>query len=465
MKLRTLPSVSAQTSGEVAGSAIGSDKEAPSTGKRGFAVTLRAIRRMALYLSGLVIFMGIGYFLGERGIVFRLGVPPQAPVVSVVNREVPLQHRDVDFSLFWQVWEELERSYLKPDAIDEEKMVHGAISGMTAALGDPYTVFLPPLENQQTKENLSGSFYGIGIQIGYKDHQLTVIAPLKNMPAEKAGVMAGDMILRIIDKKEGVDRDTQGLPLPEAVSLIRGEQGTEVTLSLLREGMEEPFEKTIVRREIVIPSVELEFVQRAPTEEGTAESEAFVAHLQVFQFGERTKEEWESAVGKVLSRKSEIVGVVLDLRNNPGGYLSGSVDLASEFLRGGVVVVQQGRLQSETFQAGKEGRLVGIPVIVLVNKGSASASEIVAGALRDRLGAKIVGEQTFGKGTVQEARDLSEGAGLHVTTSRWILPSGTEINDRGLKPDFEVEDVAQGEGEEPVDEQLEKAMEVLSEQS
>lgn len=419
-------------------------------------IPIRKIRNVVIVLSLLILSGGVGYWFGLYRLQVEFGDFLKKPEVEVINKAQPLEKRSIDFSLFWQVWEELGRSFIDPASIDPEKMVYGAIAGMTASLGDPYTVFLAPSENRQSKENLSGSFFGVGIQIGYKDKQLTVIAPIKDMPAERAGIKAGDLILRIIDEGKGVDRETQGLPLPEAVSLIRGDLGTSVILKIYREGVEEPFDVKIVREEILIPSVELELLP-IKGQEGK-----FVAHLKLTQFGERTDAEWKEAVSEILLQGSKVVGVVLDVRNNPGGFLSGSIEIAGEFLKGGTVVVQQGRFESKTFKVENPGRLVGVPIVILVNEGSASASEIVAGALRDRLGAVIIGEQTFGKGTVQEAKDLAGGAGLHVTTSKWILPSGQEINDRGLTPDMVVSLEEEEEGQEEVDEQLEKAIEILT---
>lgn len=417
------------------------------------SITLAQIRRTAVLLALLILAIGVGYWYGQHRI--KVSLSRSRPVeVEIINRAVPPQ-RQVNFALFWQVWEELETSYLYPDRIDEEKMVYGAISGMTAALGDPYTTFLAPDENRQNKENLSGTFYGIGIQIGYKDRQLTVIAPLTDSPAKRAGIKPGDFILRISDAGKGIDRDTQGMPLPEAVSLIRGDRGTTVTLKLLREGAQEPFEVPVQREEIIIPSVELVFVPDG------LPGGSQVAHLKLMQFGERTKKEWDVAVDRILSQRGTLSGIVLDMRDNPGGFLSGAIEITGDFVANGTVVVQQGKSRSETFNADGNGRLLEIPVIVLVNGGSASASEIVAGALRDRRGVPLVGETTFGKGTVQEAKDLPGGGGLHVTTSKWILPSGTEIGESGLVPDKQVELVEEPEGEAEIDEQLEKALEAI----
>ena len=417
-------------------------------------LTLQKIRRIAIGISLLLLCGGIGYYLGFRRAAKEFSVSPMT-IFDVVNRDVPPEHRAINFSLFWQVWDELEQSYLDPTKINAEKMVYGAISGMTSALGDPYTVFLSPQDNQQTKENLAGAFFGIGIQIGSRDHQLAVIAPIKSAPAQEAGIQSGDFILRITDSGKGIDRETQAMTLNEAVSLIRGDLGTNVVLRIARDGTDEPLDVSAQGKEILIPSVELTFL---PVE---GQEGRFVAHLRLTQFGERTKAEWDEAVTTILSRRAEVDGIVFDVRDNPGGFLSGAIQLASDFLKNGTVVMQQGRQGSQTYNAENGGRLVGIPVVMLVNGGSASASEIVAGALRDRLGVTLVGEKTFGKGTVQEAKDLTGGAGLHVTTSKWILPSGQEIADTGLAPDVEVAQVEEPEGEESVDEQLNKAIELV----
>lgn len=416
-------------------------------------ITLGKIRNLALYLSILIVVGGVSYRLGEKQAKLNLSaIDPRE--ILVINKDQPGKYREVDFSLFWRVWEELEKSYIDPTKVDSEQMVYGAIKGMTASLGDLYTAFLPPTDNKQNKENLSGSFYGVGIQIGFKDRRLAVIAPLEGMPAEEAGIKAGDFIFHIRDSVRGTDRDTDGISLPEAVSLIRGDKGTQVSLTVYREGLEEPEEITVKRDEIVIPSVELAFVSSAD-EELVGE----VAHLKLLQFGERTEKEWEAAVSEIVSRERSLAGVVLDMRNNPGGFLNGAVDIASEFISEGTIVVQQGRSASETFSVSKRGKFFDIPVVVLINGGSASASEIVAGALRDRRSVQLIGEQTFGKGTVQVLRDFSGGAGLHVTTSKWILPSGQAINDKGLAPDVEV--VLENGEDEEIDEQLEKAIAAL----
>jgi len=346
--------------------------------------------------------------------------------------------KNLDFSLFWDVWQRLEKSFLDKKALDPQVMYWGAIQGMVGALGDPYTVFLPPSDNKQAKEDLSGEFEGVGIRLGYKDSQLAVIAPLKGTPAYAAGVRAGDLILKIDDK------EATEVTLPEAVKLIRGPKGTKVKLTLLHEGEKESYEAVIVRDKITIPSVELEFVDG-------------VAYLKLTRFGDNTGEEWERAVEEIV-REDGVKGVVLDLRDNPGGYLSGAIFIASEFLDKGVIVQQEGSSGvKETFSVNRQGKLTKVKLVVLVNEGSASASEIVAGALQDYSRAKIVGKKTFGKGTIQEAQELEGGAGLHITTARWLLPNGRSIDKEGIKPDVEAEDDPRTEE----DEQLERAKQVL----
>ena len=364
-----------------------------------------------------------------------------------LNMYMPTGNRDIDLSLMWQTWDRLEEKYLYPDKIDKEKMMYGAVAGLTAALDDPYTSFLAPTDNQRSKEDLSGEFGGVGISLGFIEKTLAVMSPLPNNPAIKAGLKAGDLILHIKDEKTGVDRDTLGIGLIDAVNSIRGEIGTPVILTILHEGAERTEEIEIIRDNVVVASVELEWVGESNK----------VAHVKLMKFGERTLPEWVKVVDEVITNKA--TGVIVDVRNNPGGFLQRAIDLASDFITDGVIVQQRGRESTETFNVNRNGRLIGMPVVILVNRGSASASEIMAGAMRDRLGVKLVGERTFGKGTVQEAQDLKNGAGLHVTIAEWLLPSGDNIHGDGLEADVDVKDDPATE----VDEQLLKAIEVLKE--
>jgi len=408
-----------------------------------------------------VIFSALLLVLGSV-IGFRVGKGQSVPVITpvlgrfpqfsrLINTEKPQDFSKVDFTQFWDVWRRLENNYVDPEKLDSKKMVHGAIQGMTNAIGDPYTVYLPPDDQKRSAEDLQGAFDGVGIQLGYRNQTLAVMAPLKGMPAEKAGVMAGDYILHIRDEKKAIDRDTTGLSLPEAVNLIRGQKGSIVYLTFMKEGGK-PEEKALERDTILVPSVELKFVEKDGTN---------IAHLMLSKFGDRTQDEWDEAVRQILeeNKKQTLKGIVLDVRNNPGGYLQTAVDLASDFIDKGLVVTQQGRYQSERYTTTRKARLFGIPVVALVNKGTASAAEILSGAIRDQNKVKIVGETTFGKGTVQDAMsDFRDGAGLHVTIAKWLLPSGDWIHEKGITPEVEVTDNIETVD---VDEAFEKAMEVL----
>ncbi len=425
-------------------------------------LTLKHIRTTILIICVVVLSFGLGYKAAGHGI--KINFKDSGSLIKI-ERKIP-EGKPADFSLFWTIWDTLDETFLDKQALDPKNMIYGAIKGLTASLGDPYTVFLPPKENEEAKEDLNGSFDGVGMQLGFKDEdKLAVVAPLKGTPAEKAGLRAGDFILRIVDEKKGVDRDTMGISLPEAVALIRGPKGTKVKLTLLHEGEKEPYVAEIVRETVIVASVELEIIDVSQKDKWlTLEGKnGKVAHLKLLKFGDRTSSEWDKAVGQIVDQGVNLKGVILDVRNNPGGYLSGSVFIASEFLKTGVVVKQEGSSgRVESFSVDpkeKKGMLLTIPLVVLVNEGSASASEIVAGALKYYERAKIVGQKTFGKGTIQEAQDLGEdGAGLHVTTARWLLPGGENIDKKGIEPDFKVElDPKDTEH----DLQLEKAIEVL----
>lgn len=347
----------------------------------------------------------------------------------IVNKDAPIAQENVDFSLFWETWNRLERDYYDVSKLDANKMVYGAIQGMTNAVEDPYTLFLPPETKKRLDEDLQGEFSGVGIQLGYMDGQLAVIAPLKDHPAESAGVRPGEYILGIKDQAQNVDVETIGMTAEEAVNLIRGKDGTTVTLTLAQKG-EDPRDISLTRETIEIPSLEWEFID-GPNGK--------VAHLILSRFGDKTLTEWEEAVTAIRQDPS-VKGILLDMRSNPGGYLEAGIDIASEFVDGGLIVSQQGRVATQNYPATRKGRLQDYPVVILVNKGSASASEIVAGALRDRRGALLVGEQTFGKGTVQDAQKIGDGAGLNITIARWLLPSGSSIQDTGLPVDIEAVD-------------------------
>lgn len=356
-----------------------------------------------------------------------------------------------DLALMWKVKDNLAANFLDKDKMDNEAMKYGAIQGMVAALDDPYTVYLPPEDNKSANEDLAGEFSGVGISLGYKDKTLAVMSPIAKSPAARAGVQAGDLILKITDKAKNVDKDTTGISLDEAVKLIKGDVGTEVVLKMYREGKTDTFDVPLKRENIEIPGLELEWKES----EGKK-----IAWIKFYKFSEQVFNEWPEVVKKINAEKGgNYGGIILDLRNNPGGYLQGSVLVASDFLKEGVVVKQEssdGRV--ETYNVDRAaGGLLEDKMVILINGGSASASEILAGALKDYNRGKLVGVKSFGKGTVQQTEEFKDGSGLHVTIARWLLPNGKNIHGNGIEPDVEVKS-----GDNPNDDlQLNKAIEVL----
>lgn len=401
------------------------------------------LRKIVLTVLAVCLIFSVGFIAGNNQLFAK-----KLSISDVkIDRSIPGTRNNVDFSLFWRVWDSLEESYFDKSRLDPGKMVYGAIKGMVEAVGDPYTAFLEPSENKVVEEDLSGSFQGVGIQIGFKGTQLAVVAPMPGTPADEAGLKAGDFIIGIKDEKKGIDRGTVGISLPDAVEAIRGPAGSKVTLLIVRDGSDEPITFDLVRRDIIVPSVVLEFV-------GDNKN---IAHLKLMKFGGETEKEWNEKVQEILKSKAD--RIILDVRNNPGGYLQGAVDLAGDFLpNGSVVVIEEGSgKRTNEYKTNSIPRLKQYPLVVLVNGGSASASEILSGALRDKAQIKIVGTKTFGKGTIQEPRKLDGGAGIHITIAKWLTPNKTWVNEKGLEPDVIIDDeVATSD-----DEQLIKAIETV----
>ena len=392
------------------------------------------ILTIILVIISLIIgFVGGSYFQAHQ-------IP--APVVgNLINKDIN-QPKDIDFSVFWTAWDLLHSKYVDKSKLDTQNLVFGAIDGMVKAVGDPYTVFFRPKESKEFNEQISGSFSGIGIEIGLKDDVLTVIAPIKNTPAARAGLLAGDKILKIDDKK------TEGMKLDEAVSLIRGPKGTSVKLTILREKAKETKEVAIVRDIIKIPAVEWKLLGED------------TAYIEIFTFNKNVDSEFEKAAREIAESKAK--RIILDLRDNPGGLLDSAINIAGYFLDADKVVAIErfGDGREEQFETQPNARLKNYPVVVLINKGSASASEILAGALKDNRGVLIIGETSFGKGSVQEMADLPQKTSLKITVAKWLTPSGKSIDENGIKPDVEAK-MTENDIKEGKDPQLDKALEII----
>lgn len=356
----------------------------------------------------------------------------------------PFDLKDVDFAQFWEVWKMVQDGHVDQDASDVE-MFYGAVAGMVASLEDPYSVYFDPEFARMFASELDGSFEGIGAEIGVKKDQLTIVAPLPGTPAEKAGLKAGDRIYAIDDT------DTAGMLVEDAVMRIRGEKGTEVRLLIGRDGLSEPKEIVIVRSTIVVEPVKYELINR----DGRG-----YALITISQFNDATEAKFRAAVRAALL--ADPAGVIIDLRNDPGGYLDTAIAVAGEWITEGTVVIERmSDGEEKSYPSDGAARLADTPTVVLVNEGSASASEIVAGALQDTGKAVIVGEKTFGKGSVQDYVEFDDGSALKLTVAKWYTPSGRSIDKEGILPDVEVSMTAE-DFEADRDPQLDKAIELLA---
>ncbi len=371
-------------------------------------------------------------------------------ITGVNNMELG-QPASVDFSPFWKAWNIINEKYVPANTsssspeVDNQAKVWGAIEGLAASLGDPYTVFFPPVESEMFESDIRGNFEGVGMEILSQDGAITVIAPLKGSPAEKAGIISGDRIISI-DGKETSDMTTE-----EAVKLIRGPRGETVNLTIFRASSQEPFEVSIKRDVIDIPTI------------NTRQLDNGIFMIELYSFSANSPSLFRGALREFIESGSD--KLILDLRGNPGGYLEAAIDMASWFLPSGKVVVREdfGSRNEEKVYRSKGYDIFNdnLDFVILVDGGSASASEILAGALSEHDKAILVGSQTFGKGSVQELVNITPDTSLKVTVARWLTPNGLSISQSGITPDYQVdrtiEDVKAG-----LDPQLEKAIEVLS---
>jgi carboxyl-terminal processing protease len=360
--------------------------------------------------------------------------------------------RNLDMGMFWRVLDLTRRNYVDSDEIVDEELVYGAIKGMVSSLDDPATVFLTPEETDEYDAASEGKFFeGIGAELGYDDGQVVVVTPLEGSPAKAAGIRPGDYILKI-DDYELTSEDT----VYDAVAKIRGEAGTDVVLTVLHKGESEPVEITITRDEITIPSMSLEFI-------GTEED---IAHFKIGRFTEASYDIWVSQWDKNVEEivDSGVDKMILDLRGNPGGFFDAAIYAGDDFLEEGFVISKQKDADGniEDYDSTQGGDLLDIELVVLINSGSASASEILAGALKQAERGIIIGEETFGKGTAQRVYDLEDGSSLHLTILKWLLPDGSNIErDNAITPDVEVE-LTNDDFIEGNDPQLDKAIEELT---
>ncbi|OGF00348.1 MAG: hypothetical protein A3G07_00370 [Candidatus Doudnabacteria bacterium RIFCSPLOWO2_12_FULL_47_12] len=380
-----------------------------------------------------------GWQFGQSGRDIKIG---NFKIFESNREDAP---KEVDWNILWRTIELMEDRYVN-DGIDLEKVLHGAVQGAVSALGDPYSVFLPPKEAQDFKNELSGNIDGIGAEIGIKHQRLTVIAPLDGSPALRAGLRGGDYIYKVDDQ------ETTNLTVEEAVGKIRGPAGSQVKLTIFHVGDTKPVDVVITRARIEIKSVETE-VRNVNGKK--------IGIIKLRRFGEDTTGGVRNAVSSFLVQG--VNGVILDMRNNPGGFLDTAVDVAGFWIKDGETVLIQkfGDGSEDIFRAEGQGRLNGVSTVVLMNGGSASASEIVAGALKDHDLARLIGEKSFGKGSVQELIDLDGKAQLKLTIAKWLTPKGHDLNKEGLEPDIKVE-LSEEDFQNDRDPQMERALEELT---
>ena len=385
--------------------------------------------------------LGSGFWLG-----WATGVKhPETVLVSQATNIVPSAGSAAsaaDFGTFWEAWQDINNLYLRNPDVSGTAKVYGAVNGLVESLGDPYTEFFSPADNQQFQQTISGNFGGIGAELGTDaKNEIAIIAPLKGTPAEAAGLKAQDVIVAINGSS------TDSMTVDQAVNIIRGPIGTKVDLAIMRSGWDKSQDFTITRANIQVPIVDFEM-------------KGNIAHITLDEFDQTANQLFYQALTKALGANAK--GIVLDLRNDPGGYLDVAVDLAGYFLKPGSLVVSEvGRtVATTTYTTSGDGALDTFPMVILVNGGSASASEILAGALHDDRGIKLIGDKTFGKGTVQELENLSDGSSIKITVAHWVLPSGKIIDHQGIEPDYKVPMTASDTANK-LDPQLDKAIQVL----
>ncbi len=388
----------------------------------------------------------ISFFIGLFiGVTNADKLPRENEVGKIINKNNPPDtiSKDIDFNLFWNVWQTIKDRYVGAEDLSDIDMFYGAEMGLVASLGDPYSIFLKPEVAKEFQNELEGKFQGIGAEIGIKNDKLTVISPLPNSPAEKSGIKPGDIIIAI----DGLD--TTSMSLNMAVSKIRGDKDTKVKLRIIHKDEKTDQEIEITRDDIKYESVVWSVKNN------------HIGYIRISHFNTDTDTLFDKAVNDLMAKKVD--SIILDLRNNPGGYLTTAIKIASDWVENDIIVKEEFRDKSKTQNYSSStatSRLKNKKTIILVNEGSASASEIVSGALQDYKLATIVGEKTFGKGSVQDLIKLEDGSSLKLTIAKWLTPQGRSINGGGITPDIEIKLTTEDYNKD-IDPQLNKALELL----
>jgi carboxyl-terminal processing protease len=394
-------------------------------------------RKLVIFLVGLpiaVLIFFIGIYVGGGG---------SHKPTSTINDSSAVT--DEQFESFWKAWHILDQKFVEAGSTTPQQKVYGSIQGLASSYGDPYTVFFPPVESKQFEEDIAGNFEGVGMEIGIKDKQLQVVTPIKDSPAERAGVKSGDFILKIDDKS------TVDMSVDAAVKLIRGKGGTSVKILFFTKGGTKPVERTLVRAVINIPTLE------------TSTKPGGIFVIRLYSFTAQSHNLFRNALREfVISGNHKLI---LDLRGNPGGYLDAAWDMASWFLPTGTTVVTEdfGKNGSPTVYRSKGYNIFNdkLKMYILVDGGSASAAEILAGALKENGVAKLIGSKTFGKGSVQQLIPITSDTSLKVTIARWLTPSGHNLSHDGLEPDYKIE-LTDKDIQDKNDVALNKAIELLT---
>ncbi len=407
----------------------------------------RKISLGVVFLLTILVAFGAGMYMAKKNEVIGDLAEKESIYVGKLTGKYQESEKgqivqNIDFQLYWDVWHALKNKYVDKDEIKDKELFYGSLEGMVRAIGDPYTVFMNPQESQDFKKSLSeDSFEGIGAEISIRDDVLTIIAPLTDTPAAKAGLKPGDRVLAIDGES------TANIGLDDAVQKIRGKEGTDVTLTISRESFEHLQDIVITRGYIVVKSVRTHIKENG------------IYVIEIINFKNDTVGLFNDAVKEIVAKNPK--GIILDMRNNPGGYLDGAVEVASEWIEDGNVVLEKlADGQEQEHKARGRARLKNIPTVVLVNVGSASASEIVAGALKDHNKSIILGKKTFGKGSVQSLESLIDNSSLKVTVAKWLTPKGTTIEDEGIEPDIKVE-MTDEDYAQVKDPQMKEAIQVL----